>query len=84
MSPEEVLIQPDKLSEPEELHLVGIFSDPVVVKYLKLLGRDAVLDLVRLSSLVEEPQALASKHVFVEGTLSVIAAMLSISLTKRS
>ncbi len=69
---------PSELSEPESLLLVEIFSNPVVRKYLQILGANAGKELLSLPILDETPESLAKKHILVSGKLDVITTLLSI------
>ena len=79
LSPKQLLIQPDNLSQPEQLLIQEMFHNPTLVKYLKIIGREAVLELASLSALAEQPHELALKHSYVAGKLAVLELLLSIT-----
>lgn len=68
-----------QLSEPEEKELCNIFSNPLVQKYLRILGTEDSKDLLSLSLLDMLDREIANRHHFVSGKLAVISTLLSIT-----
>ena len=73
------IIPIDSLDLAEEDILFEIFSNPIVKKYLRILGSNASKELLSLPILDETPESLVRKHTLVSGKLAVITTLLSIS-----
>lgn len=71
------------LSIQESELLMEIFSNPVVRKYLQILGSNASKELLSLPILNETPESLAKKHILVSGKLDVITTLLLITEYKK-
>lgn len=67
------------ISDAEQAELKRIFSQDVVVKYLRALGREDSRDLLDLSALDLPAEAIANRHILITGKLQVVATLLSIS-----
>lgn len=67
-----------ELSKSEEELITEVFSNPVVRKYIQILGANASKELLSLPILNETPDSLLKKHVLVSGKLEVITTLLSI------
>lgn len=73
------IFQPVNMSKTEVDIIIDIFSNPTIVKYLKMLAQGDILELATLSITEREDSEVAKKHALVQGKLSTIAALLSIS-----
>lgn len=73
------IFEPLTLSKTERDILLDVFSNPTVVKYLKAIAREDLFELATLSITEREDSEVAKKHALVQGKLSTLAALLSIS-----
>jgi len=78
MNISEVFDIPD-LTKTEVDIIVDIFSHPTIVKYLKIIAKNDLLELATLSITERADSEVAKKHALVQGKLSTIAGLLSIS-----
>lgn len=69
-------------TEDEISTLAYMFSDPLVVRYLKSLGVEDSKDLLGLGVLDLPAESTVRRHSFSAGKLAVITTLLSISQTK--
>lgn len=76
------IYQIEDVTEPEQLVLKEVFSNPVVAKYLRILAQNDTADFVRADLLKDSPELYARKHSQLQGKLAVIATLLSISTMK--
>lgn len=68
----------DVLTEGEFNHIRTVFSDPVVKKYLKIIGRNDLAELASLGASTLEDSEVAKKHALIQGKLSTITTLLNI------
>jgi len=78
MNISEVFDIPD-LTKTEVDIIVDVFSHPTIVKYLKIIAKNDLLELATLSITERDDSEVAKKHALVQGKLSTIAGLLSIS-----
>lgn len=78
MNISEVFDIPD-LTKTEVDIIVDIFSNPTIVKYLKIIAKNDLLELATLSITERADSEVAKKHALVQGKLSTIAGLLGIS-----
>jgi len=67
------------LSKVEIDIIIDVFANPVVKKYLKTIASNDLAELATLSITEREDSEVAKKHALIQGKLSTIAALLSIS-----
>ncbi len=67
------------LTKTETDIIVDVFSHPTIVKYLKIIAKNDLLELATLSITERNDSEVAKKHALVQGKLSTIAGLLSIS-----
>ncbi len=72
------IILPIEFSEAEQKLLKHLFSDPVVIKYLKSLGQESSRELLELGILDMSDEAIARRHTLLTGKLLVVSTLLSI------
>jgi ethanolamine utilization protein EutP (predicted NTPase) len=72
------LFQIDTLTKTEEDQIIEIFTNPLVKKYLKIMGRNDLKELATISVTEREDSEVGKKHALVQGKLAVIATLLSI------
>lgn len=63
--------------EFEELH--KIFSNPIVIKYLRYLSATAATELITMGSLHTPDAEIANAHRRIDGQLDAYSTLLSIS-----
>ena len=73
------LIQTESLSKTEENIILDVFSNSVVKKYLRIMGQNDLSELALLSITERDDSVVAKKHALVQGKLSVISTLLSIT-----
>lgn len=78
MNISEVFDIPD-LTKTETDIIIDVFSHPTIVKYLKIIAKNDLLELATLSITERDDSEVAKKHALVQGKLSTIAGLLSIS-----
>ena len=66
-------------SKTEEDIVIEIFDNPVVKNYLKTLAKNDLLELATLSITERDNSEVAKKHALIQGRLSTIVTLLSIS-----
>lgn len=69
----------DTITKTETDIIVDAFSHPTIVKYLKIIAKNDLLELATLSITERDDSEVAKKHALVQGKLSTIAGLLSIS-----
>ena len=70
------------LNEGEEDLLRQVFSNPVVIKYLRILAQTETSDFVG-ANLLQEPEELYARQLMkLQGKLAVVVTLLSISEPK--
>lgn len=74
-----LLFPTNTLTSGEEIELKIIFSNPVVKKYLNILGVEDSKDLLSLNILDMSDKDIANRHHFISGKLAVISTLLAIS-----
>ena len=67
------------LTKTETDIIIDVFSHPTIVKYLKIIAKNDLLELATLSITERDDSEVAKKHALVQGKLSTIAGLLSIS-----
>jgi hypothetical protein len=72
-----------ELSPPEIDIIVETFSNSVVKKYLRSIAIEDTKELLELSALSKPTTEIATAHAIVQGKLSVISTLLSISTTSK-
>ena len=76
----EEILQIDVELSKTELDLLGeIFSNPLVIKYLKIVGKNDLSELATLSISGMDDSEVAKKHAHINGRLSTLVTLLSIS-----
>ena len=78
MNISEILVV-DTITKTETDIIVNAFSHPTIVKYLKIIAKNDILELATLSITERDDSEVAKKHALVQGKLSTIAGLLSIS-----
>lgn len=74
-------IIPTEVLLPHEIILLKEkLSDPLVQKYLRILGLEDSKDLLSLDILDMSDKDIANRHHFVSGKLAVISTLLSITI----
>lgn len=73
------LLGVDAITKTETDIIVNAFSHPTIVKYLKIIAKNDLLELATLSITERDDSEVAKKHALVQGKLSTIAGLLSIS-----
>lgn len=73
------IFQVSEITKTEVDIIINAFSNPTVVKYLKILAQNDLLELATLSITERDNSEVAKKHALVQGKLSTIAALLSIT-----
>ena len=73
------LLGVDTITKTETDIIVDVFSHPTIVKYLKIIAKNDLLELATLSITERDDSEVAKKHALVQGKLSTIAGLLSIS-----
>lgn len=73
------ILSTSSLSKTEVDLIIEIFSNPVVIKYLKIMGTNDLVELATLSITEKDDSEVAKKHALVQGKLSTIVTLLSIS-----
>jgi hypothetical protein len=73
------IFQQTTISKTEIDIIIEVFSQPVVVKYLKTIAQNDLLELATLSITERADNEVAKKHALIQGKLSTIATLLSIS-----
>lgn len=77
-------IVPITTMSPPEIDLIAeTFSNPVVKKYLRSIAIEDTKELLELSALSKPPIEIATAHAIVQGKLSVLSTLLSISTTSK-
>ena len=69
----------DTITKTEIDIIIDVFSHPTIVKYLKIIAKNDLLELATLSITERDDSEVAKKHALVQGKLSTIAGLLSIS-----
>jgi len=72
------------LSEAETDVLISLFSNPLIVKYLKIVAKNSLIELATLSSTERVDSEVAKKHALVQGKISTLVTLLSLSTLKPS
>lgn len=67
------------LTKTETDIIIDVFSHPTIVKYLKIIAKNDLLELATLSITERDDSEVAKKHALVQGKLSTIAGLLGIS-----
>lgn len=70
------------LSKTEQDILFEIYSNPVVKKHLEIMALEDTIELLEMSAISKTDSEIAKAHATVQGKLSVIATLLSISNIK--
>ena len=68
-----------EISKVEIDIIIDVFSNPVVTKYLRTIAENDLMELATLSITEREDSEVAKKHALIQGKLSTIATLLSIS-----
>lgn len=76
----EHLFPSTELSATELDLIVEAFSNPVVKKYLRLLALEDTKELLALSAISNLDTEIIKAHANVQGKLSVLSTLASISL----
>lgn len=71
------IVIPEELSPQEEIVVAAALSNPVVKKYLRIMGVNDSSELLTLNILDMTPESIASRHHFVSGKLAVYSTLLS-------
>ena len=79
MNLSEVFFQEATLSPVEQDVIMDCFSSSIVQKYLKILGRNDLTELALLSTQNLSDSEVSKKHALVQGKLSTLVTLLSIS-----
>lgn len=66
------------LSKTEQDIIVDVFNNPTVIKYLKIMGRNDLEELLLLSVTERDDKEVSKKHALIQGKLSVISTLLSL------
>lgn len=73
-------IFPPTLLTPPEIGIISeVFTNPVVKKYLHSLAVEDTKELLALAAMNKTQTEIATAHAIVQGKLSVISTLLSIS-----
>jgi hypothetical protein len=72
------IVAPEELTPQEEIVVKAALSDPVVRKYLRILGVNDASELLTLNILDMAPESIANRHHFVSGKLAVYSTLLSL------
>lgn len=75
----DLLSPPVLMTEVEILELKKIFSEPLVIKYLRSLGAEDNKELISLSVLDMNAELLARRHTMIQGRMSAYVTLLAIS-----
>lgn len=75
----DLIIPTSAITEAEEKELLITFSQPLVQKYLRILGMEDSKELLSLNILDMSDEDIANRHHFVSGKLAVISTLLSIA-----
>lgn len=67
------------LTKTETDIIIDVFSHPTIVKYLKIIAKNDLLELATLSITERDDSEVAKKHALVQGKLSTIVGLLGIS-----
>ena len=79
VSPLDLLKPPTQFHEAEQLELKKIFSNPLVVSYLRHLGEADNKDLLSLQVLDMPADLIARRHTMIQSRLSAYATLLVLS-----
>ncbi len=69
----------ETLSEEEKRNLADILTSPLIKKYFRIMGQNDLAELAVLSITEKDDSVVAKKHALVQGKLSVIHSILSIT-----
>lgn len=72
------LFNPEEITKTEEDIIIELFSQPVVKKYLRIMGRNDSMELISLSVTERDDKEISKKHALIQGKLAVITTLLSI------
>lgn len=67
------------LSTTEEELIITIFANPVVKKYLRILASEDTKELLAFSAISNPDTEIIKAHANVQGKLSVLSTLVSIS-----
>lgn len=73
------IIPPESLLPHEEILLLEKINDPLIRKYLRILGVSDSKELLTLGTLDMSDRDIANRHHFLSGKLAVLATLLSIT-----
>lgn len=83
MNINDLLYSDVNLTDADTYWIIETFGHPTMKKYLQVVGRNDLAELATLSTTVDAVE-LSRKHSLVQGKLSTIVALLSITNTKES
>jgi hypothetical protein len=69
----------DTLTDDEVKQLQVTFSDPLVKKYLRIIGQNDLAELATLSLQSMDDSTVSKKVALIQGKLSTLVTLLNIS-----
>ena len=78
-SPIDNIFLPESLLPHEIILLTERINDPLIRKYLRILGTEDSKELLTLGTLDMSDRDIANRHHFLSGKLAVVATLLSIT-----
>lgn len=77
-----LIIPEEKLLPHEIILIMEKMADPLIQKYLRILGKEDSKDLLSLNILDMPDKDIANRHHFISGKLAVLTTLLSITPIK--
>lgn len=78
----EDLFPKEVITETEQNIIIEIFDNPLVKKYLRVLAQNDLAELATLSITEKVDSEVAKKHALVQGKLSTLVTLISITKPK--
>lgn len=73
------ILNTETLSKTEEVLIQEVFSNPLVKKYLRIMGRNDLEELATISVTEGVDSEVAKKHALIVGKLTVLSTLISIN-----
>ena len=68
----------ETLTDAEMNQIQTVLSDPLIKKYLRIIGQNDLAELASLGVAALGDSEVAKKHALIQGKLSTLVALLSI------